>query len=549
MADDSIPAPRVARSALAPLRRPVFRAIWIGALVSNIGTWVQSVGAAWLMTSIAPSPDWVALVQATTALPTLVFSLIAGAVADMWDRRALMIGSQSWMLLVAAMLATLTFLGFITPGLLLVLTFALGAGNAFNAPAWQASVGDMVPREELPSAVAMNAAGFNIARSIGPAVGGAIVAAAGAAAAFLFNALSYFGLIAAVLSWKRPAAATSRLPRERLFGAITAGLRYAAQTPSILRVLVRSWSFGFGASAVWALLPLIARHNLGGGPLTFGALLGALGIGAVLGAAFIGHARTWLGTEGLVNLATAAFAATTLAVGLVMWLPTVFFMLVIGGAAWLAAMSTFNVSVQIAAAVWVKARALSIYQMSAFGGMAVGSWLWGLVAADAGVATALVIAGGVMLASLLLHFRFRMPDLEQLDARPAQALPIPHVAVAFEEMSGPVLVTVEYMIDPADVVPFTRVMRELRRIRRRDGATRWGLYQDVERPERWVEAFAVGSWAEHLRQHGRGTMADRMVIERARAFHRGTEPPHVSHMIRRHPGSVAHITTTDTAPF
>lgn len=529
--------PRPPSSALAPLRRPFFRALWIATLFSNIGTWVQSVGAAWLMTSIAPSADMVALVQSAMALPTLAFSLAAGAVADIWDRRTVLLIAQGWMLVAAALLAAITYLGLITPGLLLVLTFALGAGAAFYGPAWQASVSELVPREELPEAIAINSVGFNIARSIGPAIGGLIVAAAGAEAAFLFNAVSFVAVIAVLLAWRREVPKRF-LPRERLFGAIAAGLRYTRESPALRHALLRALVFGFAASALWALLPLIAKNDVGGGPLTYGLMLGALGAGAVLGAGIVGPVRRTLGTEAMIDLAGIVFAATSFALAFVTWLPAVFVMLALGGAAWLTTLSTLNISVQTIVSPWVKARVLSIYMMSVFGGMALGSWVFGNMAELFGTSLALAAAGALLLATPLLRFFFPLVEAESVDTRPAPVLAEPQIAARFDQDSGPVLVSVEYRIDPADVPEFERLMTEVRRVRRRDGAVRWGLYQDVEDPGRWVELFRVPTWLEHMRQHRRGTMADRTIFERVAALHRGPQPA-VSHLIRREPGAAS----------
>jgi len=394
-----------ASSTLAPLRHPLFRAVWLANLVSNFGTWMQSVGAAWLMTAIAPSPDMVALVQASTSLPMLLFSLIAGALADLHDRRRLLILAQSWMLAAAALLALVTWLGWITPWLLLALTFALGVGSALNGPAWQASVGEFVPRAELAAAITLNSVGFNIARSVGPALGGIVVAAAGAETAFLLNAISYLGLILVLARWQRPAGAAQRPgPRERLGRAMLNGVRYAAETPPVRALLVRALAFGVGAGAIWALLPLVAKQDLGGGPFIYGLLLGALGVGAVAGAFAIGRLRTLLSAEGIVSAGTLTFALATLALGAAgTLLPVALAALLAAGAAWVGTLSSFNVAVQTTAPGWVKGRALAVFQMTAFGGLAFGSWLWGGIATAMSVHAALLVAGALMVLSLALR--------------------------------------------------------------------------------------------------------------------------------------------------
>ncbi|HEY0524815.1 MAG TPA: MFS transporter [Stellaceae bacterium] len=395
-----------ASSTLAPLRHPLFRAVWLTNLVSNFGTWMQSVGAAWLMTAIAPSPDMVALVQASASLPILLFSLVAGALADLHDRRRLLLLAQSWMLAIAALLALVTWLGWITPWLLLALTFALGVGSALNGPAWQASVGEFVPRAELAPAITLNSVGFNIARAVGPALGGVIVAAAGAEIAFLLNALSYIGLIVVLARWKRAvdAAPQRKRGRQRLGQALIEGARYAAETPPVRALLVRALAFGVGAGAIWALLPLVAKQDLGGGPFMYGVLLGALGIGAVAGAFAIGRLRTLLSAEAVVSTGTLSFALATLALGAAGGLvPVALAALLVAGAAWLGTLSSFNVAVQTTAPGWVMGRALAVYQMTAFGGLAFGSWLWGGIATAMSVHAALLIAGALMVLSLALR--------------------------------------------------------------------------------------------------------------------------------------------------
>lgn len=524
-------------SALSPLRYGIFRAIWLANLFSNLGTWAQSVGAAWLMTSLAPSPDMVALVQAATSAPILLFSLAAGAIADIWDRRTVMLCAQGTMLLAAATLAALAGFGLVTPWVLLGLTFVLGMGSALNGPAWQASVAEQVPREEVPAAVTLNSVNFNIARSVGPALGGLIVGAAGAEAAFLFNAVSYVALILVLFGWQRPAV-VRRLPRERMAGAMVAGLRYVRHSTVIRIVLARTATFGIGAGAVWALLPLVARHDLGGGPLTYGLLLGALGVGAVLGAAGIGRLRRRLSNDLLVGGATAVFALTSIALAFAGALIPLLLALVAGGAGWMTVLSSLYITVQMQVPDWVKGRAMAVFQMSMFGGLALGSWLWGLVATAYGVPAALTGAGGLMLASLLVFQRFRLPPLGAADLRPARTWPEPQVALEVDAASGPVLVTVAYRVAPERAEGFVLAMQGLRRLRRRDGARRWGLFRDVADPERWVEVFSLSTWLEHLHQHDRVTVADREVEERVKAFHIGPDRPVVTHLVLQHPSAV-----------
>ena len=352
-------------SALAALRYPIFRNVWVASTLSNLGGLIQSVGAAWLMISIAGSPDMVALVQASLTLPVVLLSLVAGAMADSFDRRKVMLGAQVFMFVVSMGLMLCAWSGWITPWLLLMFTFAIGCGAAFNAPAWQASVGDLVPRAELPGAVALNSMGFNIARSLGPAVGGAIVAAAGAAAAFAVNAVSYIALIAVLARWRRPVQ-TQLLPRESLGQAVAAGIRYVAMSPAIRTVLLRSAVFGLSAGAVMALMPVVAKLLLGGGPLTYGLLLGAFGLGAVAGALANARLRQAMSTEALVRASSILYGVAAAVVAFSSNLLATMAGLFAAGAGWLLALSTFNVAVQMSAPRWVVARALSLYQMATF---------------------------------------------------------------------------------------------------------------------------------------------------------------------------------------
>ncbi|WP_238475229.1 MFS transporter [Sphingomonas cavernae] len=521
---------------MASLQHPVFKAVWIASLASNFGGLIQSVGASWMMTSIAPSADMVALVQASTTLPIMLFSLAAGAIADNLDRRRIMLAAQCFMLLVSLALAGFAWAGWISPWLLLVFTFLIGCGAAFNGPAWQASVGDMVPRADLPGAIALNSMGFNIARSVGPAIGGAIVAAAGAATAFAINAVSYLGLILVLARW-RPERHARLLPRESLGVAMAAGVRYAAMSPGIRAVLARSLLFGVGASAVPALMPLMARDLIGGGALTFGLLLGAFGLGAVAGAVASGPIRIRLSNEAIARMAALFFALAGIVAGLSHATLLTMAALVIAGAGWVLALSTFNVTIQLSAPRWVVARALSLYQMAAFGGMALGSWLWGETAHQWGIAAALAGAALLQLAGVIAGFWLSLPQTGglNLDLRDWQE---PETAVAIEPRSGPVVITIEYRIAPADILEFLTVMSERRRIRRRDGARHWTLLRDLGDPELWVERYHTPTWLDYVRHNQRRTQTDAINSERLLALHRGPGKPVVHRMIERQTGSL-----------
>ncbi len=505
--------------------------------MSNLGGMIQSVGASWMMLSIAKSADMVALVQASVTLPIMLLSLVAGAVADNLDRRRVMLAAQSFMMVVSVALSVCAWSGLITPWLLLLFTFLIGCGAAFNAPAWQASVGDMVPRSEVPGAVALNSMGFNLARSVGPAIGGAIVAAAGAAAAFAINAASYTGLIVVLARWRRPTP-LQLLPPETLGIAVAAGVRYVAMSPAIRIVLMRSALFCVGTSAVMALMPLIAKVLIAGGPLTYGLLLGAFGIGAVTSAVSIARLRQLLSTEAIVRIASISFAVSALVAALSSYLVLTMTALLIAGAGWVLALSTFNVAVQMSAPRWVVARALSLYQMAAFGGLAGGSWLWGVVAKHEGVRTALLWATAVMFICVLLGRWLRLSQAESLNLDPLQQWKEPATTVAVEPRTGPVVITVEYTIREGDVLAFLRAMSERRRIRRRDGALSWALLRDLSDPEVWIERYETPTWLDYIRLNNRLTHDDAIIPERLRALHRGPEPPRVRRMIERRTSSL-----------
>jgi MFS family permease len=519
-------------TALSPLRYPVFRAVWSASFLSNFGALIQSVGAAWLMVSIAQSADMVALVQASIALPVMMLSLVAGALADNRDRRVVMLGAQVFMLAVSVMLAAFAWAGLITPWLLLLFTFLIGCGSAFNAPAWQASVGDMVPRTELPGAVALNSLNFNIARSAGPAIGGAIVAAAGAAAAFAANAVSYLALIVVLARW-RPVRPREFLPRESLAAAMAAGIRYVSMSPAIRNVLLRSAIFGAGASGLVALMPVVARDLHNGGPLVYGLMLGAFGAGAVAGAIGAARLRREFSTETIVRVACIAFAMAAAIAGLSARLPVTMAGLLLAGAGWVLALATFNVAVQLSAPRWVVARALSLYQMAAFGGIAGGSWLWGVVAAREGTMIALLACAAVLLAGAFFGAWRPLAQSKDLDLDPWRRWEEPQTAVPVVPRTGPVVITIEYAIREEDQMRFLAAMSERRRIRRRDGALNWRLLRDLSDPELWVERYETPTWLDYLRLNNRMTRNDAVVPESLRAMHRGPEAPRVRRMIER----------------
>ena len=403
---------------------------------------------------------------------------------------------------------------------------------ALNNPSWQASIGEIVPREDLPAAVALNSVGFNLSRSVGPAIGGAIVAAAGAAAAFAVNTVSYLAMIAALIRW-RPEPRSGTLPPESLGSAMGAGLRYVAMSPHIARVLLRSFLFGLTTIAVMALLPLVARHLVVGGALTYGLLLGAFGLGAVGGAFAAGQLRAVLSSEAIVRLAFAAFAVCAAITGVSERAVLTAASLALGGAAWVLALSLFNVTVQLSTPRWVVGRSLALYQTAVFGGMALGSWLWGLIAEAHGSQAALLAASAAMLAGALVGLAVPLPSRTELDLTPLDRWREPPLPPDLRPRSGPVAIEIEYRVSASDLPAFLDVMIDRQRIRRRDGARQWALLRDLEDAELWTESYQTATWVEYVRHNLRTTVADAEIGERLRALHSGAERPRVRRRIVR----------------
>lgn len=516
-----------------PLASPVFRALWIATIVSNVGTWMHDVGAGWLMTSLSADPLMVALVQAATTLPMFVLALPAGALADIVDRRHLLIAAQLFGLCATALLAAATFGGITTAPLLLALTAAIAIGAALSAPTFQAIVPELVPAPALQQAVALNSLGVNIARAIGPALGGVIIAAAGTGAVFALNAVSVLGVITVIARWRRDVP-QRHLPAEHFIGAMHAGVRYALRAPELQTVLIRSIGFFVFASALWALLPIVARRDLGLGPAGYGGLLTFMGLGAIAGAILMPPLRTRLGANRMTVAASLLLALAMVGLAASDSFAAAAAALTAGGFAWIAMMAALNGGAQASSPGWVKARALAIYLFVFQGSMTAGSTLWGGTASRIGVPATLMLAAALLAVVTLLLARTRTLDgMAKLDLAPSLHWPAPVVDDDIGQDRGPVLVTIEYRIDPARVADFFDAMQDMRRIRRRDGAIQWGLYEDTAEPGLVLETFTVESWLEHLRQHERVSNADRVQQDAVRIFQSDAAPPVVRHMIAR----------------
>ncbi len=525
-----------ADSVAAPLRYPTFRKIWLASLLSNLGLMIQGVGAAWAMTQMTAAADKVALVQTALMLPIMLISMPAGAVADMYDRRIVSLISLVLSLTGATTLALLAWFGLVTPNILLAFCFIVGSGMALFGPAWQSSVSEQVPSEVLPSAIALNGISYNIARSFGPAIGGVVVATAGAVAAFAANALLYVPLLIVLLMWNR-VSEPSRLPREKLNRAIVSGVRYISNSPSIRIVLGRTLFTGIAGGSISALMPLVARDLLHGGAQTYGIMLGAFGMGAVLGALNIAEVRKRMSGEGAIRfcaivngLGIAVVAVSTSAV-------LTAAALVITGSVWMLAIALFNIGVQLSAPRWVAGRSLAAFQAAIAGGVAIGSWGWGYLTDHVGVEIALLASAALMLTSPLVGLWLRMPPVgAKVDD--ADSLADPEVRLAITGRSGPLVVEIEYRVAQDNARAFHGVMQEVQLSRQRNGAYGWSIARDIADPEAWTERYHCPTWLDYLRQRNRTTLTERALYERAAAFHFIDEPIKVKRMLERPFGSV-----------
>lgn len=527
----SAAAPAPANTAWAPFKYRAFTLLWVATLISNVGTWMHDVGAGWLMTTLNSSPAVVSLVQAATTLPVFLFALYAGTLADRLDKRKLLITVNLVLLGLVSALTLLVHLELVTPTLLILFTLAIGTGTAFMAPAWQAIVPTLVPREALQPAIALNSMGINISRAIGPALAGVLIASVSLTAPFAVNALSYIVIIGALLLWKHESSGSKT--HQPVFNAMMTGMRHVAHNSPLKATLVRSFAFFIFASAYWALLPLVVQDIEGGGATLYGLLLTLIGAGAVAGALTLPQFRAKLDSSttaagGAVGTAVAmtilATAATT---------PMAYAAALLGGFSWIAVLTTFNVSAQTALPNWVRARGLAVNLMVFFGSMAFGSAIWGQVATATSVSVTLLIAAGGLLVGLIATRNFQLGQGEDLDLTPSMHWPAPQVELEEDglETRGPVMVEVEYRIRSEDEAAFLSAIQDWSGERWRDGAYDWRIFQSAEEPELWVEAFMVSSWEEHLAQHDRVSEQDRALQQVVVAFDTRESGPVVRHLL------------------
>lgn len=502
-------------STWAPLRSPVFRALWIAQFVSNLGTWMQTVGAQWMLVDDPRAAVLVPLVQTATTLPVMLLALPSGVLADLVDRRRLLIATQGAMAAGVGLLATLTGAGLTTPTVLLMLLFVIGCGQALTAPAWQAIQPDLVPAQQIPAAAALGSMSMNGARAIGPAIAGALVSLTGPTLVFALNAVSFVGIVLVLIWWRRPALQRD-YPPERALAALTAGGRFIRSSPIVRRILLRTVLFIAPASALWGLLPVIAANQLGLGSAGYGVLLGALGVGAVLGAFVLSRLRARFGQNTLLTVGAAGFAAATAVLALVHNFAAVLAALVVGGAAWLLSLSTLNASMQLSLPAWVRARGLSVYQLIFMGGQAVGSLLWGLLAGATTSVTSLLVSMGLLLVCGLSSLWWPLhAGTGNLDLTPSSHWPEPTLVFEPEPLGGPVLVLTSYRVAPENEEPFLAAMAVLGRSRQRTGAAQWRLFRSVEEEATFVETFVVRSWGEHMHQHYTRLTGQDLLIEQA----------------------------------
>jgi len=513
-----------------PLAYPVYRRLWFAQIGSNLGTWMQTVGAQWLIVTVSGSALLVGLVQTASTLPMVLLAAPAGVLADILDRRRLLVRVQLGMVLAGAALAALTFLGRSTPAVVLGFTFLLGCGAALIWPAWQAIQPELVPRAQIPQASSLAAVNVNLARSVGPALGGILVAAVGAGWVFALNAASFLLVALAVASWNR-VAEPDPVGRERMIAGLRSGARYVRHAPSMRRVLAQSLLFVPVATALWALLPLVATQQLDLGAGGYGLLLGAMGVGAVAGSVLLPSIRPRLRGDTLITATFVLYALALGGVAVTDLLVVAVVLLAAAGAAWLWLLGTLNATIQLALPEWVRARGLSYYLVVVSVGQAGGGILWGAMAYQLNLRVTLLVAAGALLVMAVIGRWVPLPDLSRASPAPT----IHHLPPELDEIvdpdAGPILVTIAYSVRHEDVTTFIEAMAAVGRVRRRTGARRWALFRDPVAPDQFLESFVVATWAEHRRQHlGRITVLDRQLIDHADSFL--TQPPVVRHLVR-----------------
>ena len=516
----------------SPLGIPAFRSIWIAITISNTGTWMHDMGVGWFMATMTDSSFMIALVQTATTLPFFLLALPAGTLADIVDRRSFLLFTIIWMSMSAALLGLITLGGYVTPWILLGLTFSLGVGNAMMRPALSASLPGLVPRDELRRAITLNSMSLNVSRSVGPVLAGFLILSAGPAYVFLLNGLTFFAIFFAVYRWPINSNTDSvSLPVERFIEGMKAGLRYARHAPMLQAVLIKGLVFFFFGSAIWALLPVIAVRVLNGGPTLYGWLIAMIGIGAVVAAQMMGWLNRKYSRNTIVTAGGLIYAATLYGFGNSSNIGILFFVLLFSGASWLALFSSIVVAGQLAVPDWVRARGLSLVMLTMMGSMSLGSAIWGKLADQLGISTTCTITALGLALTLIAIKNIRIGEDDHIDLTPSMHWPTLEFADDIRPDSGPVMITIEYTVKDEDKEEFLRLSRQLKQLRKRDGAFFWELYNKAGTADCLVEVFMVNSWLEHLRQHARVTVLDKQLQDRIRSLHTGETRPKASHFI------------------
>ncbi len=520
----------VSKSVWSPFRHPAFRILMLGNIALLLGGWMQDIAVAWLMTSLAPEPMMVALLQTAIYLPFVLLSLPAGALADIFSRKTVLLCAQVWMFVGAIILGLLTISGAMTAWLLLLLLFLIGLGSAMFSPAWNALSPELVPREELESAIALNAASFNFCRGIGAALGGFVVGGSGAGTAILVNAASMIAMLAALIWWK-PAPVESYQPAERVVGAMKAGMRYVRHSEALRAVIIKTIVFVACASSVWSFLPLISKQQYGLNAIQYGLVLSAFGFGNLLGATLLPFARKHISMDLLYMISAMIFAGTMCALPFIHGFTFACITMFFGGLVWIMVNASLNAGVLTSVPAWVRARAMAVYLLTFQGCLAGGSLFWGSFASYTSMPVALLTASALLVVGIICSSPFKTATSEKRDLRSSRSTPEPNIIKVPHPDHGPVLVTVEYLIDPERMPDFRKTMAALEVLRRRNGAYQWYLFGDLAKAGRYVETFFVENWGEYLRHMQRGTVDDNNAEKRANEFHLGDEPPPISHML------------------
>ena len=525
---DAVPSPTEIREpgVLAPMGVPAFRNIWTGNLLTNLGVWAQSVAVAWVIAAAHAGPVMVAMVQVASTVPLVVLLIAAGVLADNYDKRTIMLVGQVVEMSGAIFLTVLAFLGYLDPTALILAVPWISIGGAITEPAWHAAVGEQVPRNMVSSAVLLNGVNYNGARAIGPALGGLMLSVLAPSWVFLVGTLSYIGLLVGLWRW-RHALPQRTLPPEGIREGVVAAMRFTWNSTVTRLAMLRSFMFGFSASVIWALLPLVARERPDGSAALYGYMLGMLGLGAILGSVLVTRLRKRLGSSRLISAAGAVLSVTLVLLAyagpLLVLLPS----LVVAGACWIAALTEYNANVQILVPDWVKGRALALYQTALYAGLAIGSFLWGHLAETMGVSGAILSAAIVLAASVLLLYHSQFPQVDAVGMSLAMRGKVVAPLVAFDHEQGDVVMSIEYVIPREREDEFVELALSLRHLRLRNGGRYWGMFRDIHDGEIWREVLLVESWLQHLRMLDRMTVADKALIDQVRALHRGPAPPRV----------------------